>query len=58
LLAGIWRVKKLAFFPDFLPFRLDLVERIRFSTRVVHRITNQESRKTGKRNGFEESAKR
>jgi hypothetical protein len=51
-------VKKLAFFPDFLPFRLDLVERIRFSTRVVHRITNQESRKTGKRNGFEESAKR
>src|SRR6266513_1342261 len=33
--AGIWRVKKLPLFPDFLPFQLDLVEGIRFAT-LVH----------------------
>jgi hypothetical protein len=37
-LAWIWRVKKLALFPDFPPFRLDLVERIWFAA-LAHRLT-------------------
>src|ERR1700730_16094499 len=52
LLFGIERVKDLALIPDFLPLRLDLVERIRFAALAAHRIINQESRKTGKENGF------
>jgi hypothetical protein len=35
-----------------LPFRLDLVARIRFATLAAHSMMNQESRKTGKENGF------
>src|ERR1700719_3878099 len=52
LLAGIHRVKDLALVPDFLPLRLNLVERIRFAAFAAHRIINQESRKTGKWNWF------
>ena len=39
-LARIWRVKKLPLFPDRLPFRLDLVERIRFAA-LAHRIQSR-----------------
>jgi hypothetical protein len=36
LLAGIGRMKKLAFVPDGLPFRFDLVERIWFTSVATH----------------------
>src|SRR5439155_26415075 len=36
LFAGIWRVKKLPFFPDRLPFRFDLIEWIRFAALTTH----------------------
>src|SRR5215475_16122508 len=35
-LAGIGRVKKLAFVPDGTPLGLDLVERIRFAALAIH----------------------
>ena len=51
-LAWISRMKKLPLLPDRLPFWLDLIERIRFAALATHQIMNQESRKTGKRNGL------
>src|ERR1043166_2462818 len=49
LLAGIRRVKKLALIPDGLPFRLDLVEWIRFAALATHYyVLNQENRNPGK----------
>ncbi len=35
-LAGVRRVKKLAFVPDGLPFRFDLVERVWFAAVAAH----------------------
>src|SRR6266404_1042647 len=52
LLARTRRVKNLALVPNFLPLRLDLVERIRFAAFAAHRNINQESRNAGKANGL------
>src|SRR3984893_13255022 len=52
LLARIRSVKNPALVPNGLPLGLDLVERIWFAAFAAHRIINQESRKTGKENGF------
>src|SRR5438045_7166326 len=42
-LARVRRVENLAFIPDFLPLRLNLVERIRFAALAAHReILNHE----------------
>src|ERR1044071_5661340 len=43
--AGIWRVKTLLLVPNSLPFRLDLVEGIWFTTVATHLQINQETKK-------------
>jgi len=47
-ITRILRAKRLSIFPDALPFRLDLIEWIRFAALAAHLYINQELKKSGK----------